>query len=426
MLSIVSILIVVAAYVSAYIVSIYALAMYIDPDDLKSLFPKLTRRRRELFERITDDPRVFVQIAAVYKSFALVLIAGSLYFLLAGVENGDVLQAHVRLVVALIVAWLLFVIVVEYLPRLSSRTVFGPRTLGAFWLVVLIYVLFSPLVNLYRRSLARSNVAHRVSEEDKEEIVERAIETLADHAGIGEAIVEDDEKEMIGQIFRLDQTTVREIMVPRIDMVAIEKSTNFSAIRELARRDGHSRYPVFDGTIDKILGLLYIKDIFNDMPQPGEVFEIAKYLRQPFLVPESKVIGELLTEFKSNKKHIAIVIDEYGGVAGLITLEDILEEIVGDIQDEHDIEEDAVVALGGAEYRVEGGVLLDKFLGEIGLEYEHDEFETVGGLMYDLFGSVPKAGQRVRWHNLDMEVLRLRGQRIVSVKVRVLPLSNLV
>lgn len=421
MIPLTSIVVIAAAYVSAYIVSVYALAMYIDPDDLKGLFPKLSRRRRELFEKITDDPRVFVQIAAVYKSFALVLIAGSLYFLLAGAENGDAIQAHVRLVIALVVAWFVFVIVVEYLPRLSSRTVFGPRTLGAFWLVVLIYVLFSPLVNLYRRSLARSSVASRVSEEDKEEIVERAIETLADHAGIGEAIVEEDEKEMIGQIFRLDQTTVREIMIPRIDMVAIERSSSFSSIRELAKRDGHSRYPVYDGTIDKVVGLLYLKDIFNTMPQPGEVFEIDKYLRPPFLVPESKIIGELLKEFKSNKRHIAIVIDEYGGVAGLITLEDILEEIVGDIQDEHDKEEAELVSLGGHEYRVEGGVLLDKFLGEIGLEYDHDEFETVGGLMYDLFGSVPKAGEHVRWHNLDMEVLRLRGQRIVSIKVRVLP-----
>ena len=417
-------LVIAAAYVSAYIVSVYATAMYIDSDELESLFPNLSRRRRQLFERITEDPRVFMQIAAVYKSFALAVVAGALYFMLDGSDPETALQAHLRFVVALVAGWFVFVIIVEYLPRLSSRTVFGPRTLGAFWLVVLIYIIFSPLVNLYRRSLARSSVADKVSEEDQEEIVERAIESLADHAGIGEALVEEDEKEMIGQIFRLDQTTVREIMVPRIDMIAIEKASSFAVIRELVRRDGHSRYPVYDGTIDKIAGLLYVKDIFNNMPLPGETFEIDRYLRPPFLIPESKIIGELLKEFKSNKRHIAIVIDEYGGVAGLITLEDVLEEIVGDIQDEHDLEEAEFVSVGPREYRVEGGMLLDKFLGEIGMEYDHAEFDTIGGLMYDLFGSVPKLGAKVRWHELEMEVLRLRGQRIVSVKVRILPSST--
>ena len=224
---------------------------------------------------------------------------------------------------------------------------------------------------------------------------------------------------MIGQIFLLDQTTVREIMVPRIDMVAIERSSSFTTIRELVKRDGHSRYPVYDGTIDKIIGLLYVKDMFNKMPQPGEVFTIEQYLRPTYLVPESKVIGELLKEFKSKKRHLAIVIDEYGGVAGLITLEDILEEIVGDIQDEHDIEEAELVTIGPREYRVSGSMLLEKLLSEIGLEYEHSEFDTVGGLIYDLFGSVPKGGARVRWNDLEFEVLRLHGQRIESVRVTV-------
>jgi magnesium and cobalt transporter len=421
MLSLVPILVIIGAYISAYVVSVYALAMYIDPEGLESLFPNLSRRRRRLFARMTEDPRVFVQISAVYKSFALVMITAAVFFLVD--QGAEALTAQHRLgfIGALLAVWLTFVIVVEYLPRLSSRTVFGPRTLGAFWLVALIYVFFSPLVNLYRRSLARSSVFHKVSEEDKEEIVERAIETLADHAGIGENLVEEEEKEMIGQIFRLDQTTVREIMVPRIDMVAIEKANSFAAIRELVKRDGHSRYPVYDGSIDKVIGLLYVKDIFNNMPQPGEVFAIEQYLRPPFLIPESKVIGELLKEFKSNRRHIAIVIDEYGGVAGLITLEDILEEIVGDIQDEHDTEEAELVTEGPKEYRVEGAMLLDKLLNEIGLEYDHAEFDTVGGLIYDLFGSVPKGGAKVRWHDLEFEVLRLRGQRIVSLRVRVLP-----
>jgi CBS domain containing-hemolysin-like protein len=419
MMSLLSMAVIAGAYLSAYVVSLYSLAMYIDPDEVAHLFPSLSRRRRVLFERMTEDPRVFVQIAAVYKSFALVMITAATFFLVDLNAEAFQVQHRVGFLGALLAAWLVFVVVVEYLPRRSSRTVIGPRMLGAFWLVVLIYVFFSPLVNLYRRSLARSSVTRKVSEEDKEEIVERAIESLADHAGIGESLVEEDEKEMIGQIFLLDQTTVREIMVPRIDVVAIEKNSSFTAIREMVKRDGHSRYPVYDGTIDKVIGLLYVKDMFNNMPQPGEVFAIDQYLRPPYLVPESKVIGELLKEFKSKKRHIAIVIDEYGGVAGLVTLEDILEEIVGDIQDEHDTEEAEFVATGPREYRVDGGMLLDKLLEEIGLEYDHAEYDTVGGLIYDLVGSVPKEGAKVKWQEIEFEILRLRGQRILSVRVLV-------
>lgn len=413
-----SFVVIACGYISAYIVSLYSLAMYIDPDEVENLFPNLSRRRRELFLKLIDDPRLFMQIAAVYKSFALVMISAATFYLVS--EGVAVFEVQHRLlyISGLLIAWLVYVVVVEYLPRRSSRTAIGPKMLGSLWLIVLIYIVFSPLVLLYRKSLARTSVASRVSEEDKEEIVERAIETLADHAGIGESLVEEEEKEMIGQIFRLDQTTVREIMIPRIDMVAIEKGTGFAAIRELVRRDGHSRYPVYDGTIDKIVGLLYVKDIFNRMPEPGEVFVIGDYLRTPHFVPESKVIGDLLTEFKATKRHIAIVIDEYGGVAGLITLEDILEEIVGDIQDEHDTEAADMVTTGPKEYVVDGGMLLDKLLEETGLEYDHADYDTVGGLIYDLVGSVPKEGTRVRWHELEFEILRLRGQRILSVRVR--------
>ncbi len=419
-----SLVVILCGYISAYIVSLYSLAMYIDPEEVENLFPNLSRRRRKLFLKLIDDPRLFVQIAAVYKSFSLIMISAAAFFLVGQSATGSDLSHRVAYLAALILVWLSYVVVVEYLPRRSSRTAIGPAMLGSLWLIVVIYVVFSPLVNLYRRSLARSPLSRQVSEEDKEEIVERAIETLADHAGIGESLVEEDEKEMIGQIFRLDQTTVREIMVPRIDMIAIEKSTSFATIRELVKRDGHSRYPIYDVTIDKITGLLYVKDIFNNMPQPGEEFVIDRYLRPPYFVPESKVIGELLTEFKANKRHIAIVIDEYGGVAGLITLEDILEEIVGDIQDEHDTEEADLVTTGPKEYKVDGGMLLDKLLEEAGLEYDHADYDTIGGLIYDLVGSVPKEGTRVQWHDLEFEILKLRGQRILSVRARVLTLPR--
>jgi magnesium and cobalt transporter len=279
-------------------------------------------------------------------------------------------------------------------------------------------VIFLPVVQLYRLALKRSGESSPVTEEEKEEIVERAIETLAEEAGIGEAIVEGDEKEMIGQIFQLDQTVAREIMVPRIDIMAIEKSMSFKDIRALILRDGHSRYPVYEGTIDTIVGLIYVKDLFNRMPEPGEEFVLTRYLRKPYFVPESKVIGELLTEFKAKHLHIAIVVDEYGGVAGLVTLEDIIEEIFGEIQDEHDLEEAEFSELPDGRYRVSASMMMEKLQDLFDTDFEQEDYDTVGGLIYDLVGSVPTEGQKIKWNQLELEVEKVEGQRILYVQVR--------
>jgi CBS domain containing-hemolysin-like protein len=289
-------------------------------------------------------------------------------------------------------------------------------------MVTTIYVLFLPALILYRNALKRQKPEDQPTEDEKEEIVERAIETLAEEAGIAETLVEEDEKKMIGQIFQLDQTVVREIMVPRIDMCGIDKTLSFREIQTLVKGDRYSRFPVFEDTIDHVLGILYVKDLFNDLPQPGEVFQIERYLRKPYFIPESKVIGDLLREFKQTKTHIAIVIDEYGGVSGMVTLEDILEEIVGEIQDEHDTDESPIVEMSDGRYMVDAGISLELLQESLGTDYETGDYDTVGGLLYHLAGTVPKQGTVITWHEVDFEVVRTDGQRIK--KVRVAPRSS--
>jgi CBS domain containing-hemolysin-like protein len=322
------------------------------------------------------------------------------------------------LAAALVVHWLVYMVTVEYLPRRSSRTAIKQGMLRHLWVVMLVWYVFFPVVQAYRKVLMRKSKRADVTEEEKDEIVERAIETLAEQAGIGDTIVEEDEKAMIGQIFRLDQTIVREIMVPRIDIVGIEKSMSFTGIRKLVLEDGHSRYPVYDDTIDRVIGMLYVKDIFGRMPEPGEKFVIRRYLRKPYFVPETKVIGELLAEFKTRRLHIAVVVDEYGGVAGLVTLEDIIEEIFGEIQDEHDWEEADFEKLTDGQYRANASLLVEKLQDYLDTDYEQGDYDTVGGLIYDLVGSVPREGQRIRWHDIEFEIDKVEGQRIISVKVR--------
>ncbi|MCP4685367.1 MAG: HlyC/CorC family transporter [bacterium] len=406
---------IILGFFSAYVVSLYALAVYIDPDEVGKLLPRMSRRRRSLILKVAGDPRAFLQVAAVYRSFALIAITASSLIVMTDLIPEAYLYKTCPIGLAAI--WLLYVVLVEYLPRRSSRKAINRRMIRYLWLITAIYVVFFPVVRVYRNALQRIHHDDRVTEEEKEEIVERAIETLAEQAGIGEAIVEEDEKEMIGQIFLLDQTQVREIMAPRIDITAIDKATGYAAIAALVREHGYSRYPVYEGTIDKTVGILYVKDLFSNMPKPGEEFVIADYLRKPFFVPESKVIGDLLREFRGRKLHIAIVVDEYGGVAGLVTLEDILEEIVGEIRDEHDFEEDEIRRLSDGRYVVDASMRVEKLQDSLSIDYDQEEYDTVGGLIYDLVGSVPGRGDHVKWHDIDFEIIEVDGQRIKTVKV---------
>jgi len=418
MLELLMVLVIVIFFLTGYIVSLYSLAVYIDPDEVATLFPNVSRSRREFLKKLADKPRAFMQIATIYKSLVLVVTTLILICLLNQIVASANLSPLWVYPVGLVLLWMVYIISIEYLPRLSSLRAVNLKMIRYIWFISFLYVLFSPLVSLYTRSLKGAAPDKQVTEEEKEEIVERAIETLAEEAGIGEAIVEDDEKEMIGQIFLLDQTVVREIMIPRIDIVGVKNDMSFRDIRELVKNDGHSRYPVYDGSIDKVIGIIYVKDLFNNMPEPGEVFDIKKYLRKPYFVPQTKIIGQLLREFKTKQLHIAIVVDEYGGVEGLVTLEDIIEEIFGEIQDEHDLEKADLIKLPDGNYLVNASLLVEKLQDYLETDYEQGDYDTVGGLIYDLVGSVPKERQKIPWHDLEFEIDKIEGQRILYVKVK--------
>ena len=398
-----------------HILSLYSSIVYINPDRMEHETPRLSGFRQRHLAEILKNPRITLQMTILCKSFLLVLIS-----LLAVLAANDLVlkygfRADIGYPIAFFVAWVLYLIFIEILPRrrvLRLRDRYVIRFLSLF---VMTYVLFRPVIVLYGRTFARDETSP-IPEEQKEDIIERAIETLAEQAGVSEPIVEADEKEMIGQIFQLDVTEVREIMVPRIDIKGIDKNSSVEEIRKLTKEYGFSRYPIYDESLDSIIGILHIKDLFTGFCREKGPLEIGAYLRKPFFVSEKKKISDLLAEFKANRAHIAIVIDEYGGTAGLVTLEDILEEIFGEIQDEHDFEEALFQRLSDNSLRIDASVSVEKMLEELNLEYENGEFETVGGLIYDLVGSVPAVNTTLRWKDILFEVERVEGQRIISVK----------
>ena len=405
-------------YFSSYIISLYALAVYIDPDDIEILLPASSKYRKKFLLKMSGDPRAFLQISEIFKSFVLILI--TIFTVLLGEDfalknNFNIIPINIA---SLFVVWILFIICVEIIPRYSSRKAINSGMVKHLWIIYPIYLIFYPVVRLFRKIIDKTGSSEQVSEEEKEDIVERAIETVAEHAGIGETIVDEEEKEMINNIFLLDQTIAREIMIPRMDIIAFESLMSFKDIKSIIKKDGHSRYPVYEKEIDKILGLVYVKDFFNDPPEAGEKFNLLKYIRKPFIVPESKIIGELLKEFKYKHQHIAIVVDEYGGTSGVVTLEDIIEEIFGEIQDEHDSEEDDIIRLKNNRFKVNATLLIETLQDFLDTEYDQENYDTVGGLIYDLVGSVPDEGQKVKWHDIEFEITKVEGQRIITVIVR--------
>jgi len=255
----------------------------------------------------------------------------------------------------------------------------------------------------------------------KEEIVERAIESLADSAGIDEPLLEEDERQMIENIFDLGDTEVLEVMVPRVDMVAIEIGTSLPEIQKAAAESGFSRFPIYREDMDDICGIVYLKDIFPDISGSPADIDLMKHVHPPYYVPESKKLDSLLKEFRSRHVHIAIVVDEFGGTAGLVTLEDLIESIVGDIQDEHDTEEAELVKVADNIYLVDANMSMEELSEELDLALPDKEFETVGGYIYDLVGSLPKVGQKIETEKLDLVVERIKGQRIEKVRLFIKP-----
>lgn len=226
-----------------------------------------------------------------------------------------------------------------------------------------------------------------------------------------------DEQELMESVFEFGDTRVHEIMVPRIDMVAVNIHMPAREAIDVIVEAGHSRVPVFDDTIDKIVGVIHAKDLLKRM-LVTEDFSLSEMTRDVYFVPESKKIDELLTEFKKRKVHLAIAVDEYGGTAGLITLEDILEELVGDIQDEFDMEEEPIRQIDDDTLLCSSRLRLDDLHEKLGLELPEEHADTLGGFLYVSIGRVPRVGEKISYNGLEFEVHSVEGQRIDKVMVR--------
>ncbi len=237
-------------------------------------------------------------------------------------------------------------------------------------------------------------------------------------AGEGEGIVNEEESEMIRSIFTLRSTVVREVMVPRTDMTCIAINTDVNDLLKTILDCGHSRIPVYENTIDNIVGLLYAKDLLKHWGADDDQIKLRQIMRVPYFIPETKNIEQLLQEFKSKHVHLAIVIDEYGGTSGLITIEDLIEQIVGDIQDEHDREEELYSVNPDGSITADARMPIEDLEQYFSVEIERDKFDTVGGLIFHLSGKISVKGDQLNTDELDITVLDADERRIKKVNIR--------
>ncbi|MCC6477379.1 HlyC/CorC family transporter [bacterium] len=315
-----------------------------------------------------------------------------------------------------IVVTLVLLITGEILPKFAairnplkwSLGIAGPLTYISklLWPIT---VIITPIAD----SLARAFGVERRKLWISEEEIKTLLEVGEEHGAL-----EKNERDMIHSIFELGEITVREIMVPRTDMIALEVQTPLSKVLETVRKCGHSRFPVYDEKIDNVIGILHAKDLMTFYPFKEEV-DLKKIIRTAHFVPEAKTIDELLKQLQEQRVHMSIAVDEYGGTAGLVTLEDIIEEIVGEIQDEHDAERTLWTRIDEQTVVIEAKVdveTVNDVLGEDVIPID-DDFDTLGGFLLAELGDFPEAHKRIEYHNYDFVVEEIRHHRLGRVRI---------
>jgi putative hemolysin len=378
--------------------------------------------------RLIDDPGRFLAVSQLgltligffASAFAAISLVDGLAALLVGFGVAEASADSAALIVVTIILALFTIVFAELIPKAIALGAPERFALALSRPIDLLARLLGPIVTVLNgitRWVARSmgvelNQDAAISADELRLIVERGGE---------QGVLEAEEEQMINAVIELGDRRVHEVMVPRVAIAALPSDANLDQAVDLVVDVGHSRIPIYHDSIDEIVGILYAKDLLPYLkPDAGPRPALRKLLRPPVLVPESMTVDDLLHEFQRRKVHIAIVLDEYGGTAGLVTIEDLLEEIVGEIQDEYDVEEPIVERLSDHEARVDGRADVDELLELFDLDLkldDADEYDTVGGLMYHRIGGVPSPGDRVDVDGLQLTVETTDGRRVGKVLV---------
>jgi putative hemolysin len=309
----------------------------------------------------------------------------------------------------------------EITPKIISKAYSTRLAVPAMRFVWLSYYLFFPITFLYVKAARmgfratgqdmETNGGHKVTEADIEFMV---------NLGSKEGSLGSDIGRMFRSVFEFSETTIREVMVPRVSMVAVEASSSYEELIDLLVACGHSRLPVYEENVDHIVGMFYAKDLLKFLLQGGEPaqFKVTDFMRAPVFVPTSKKVDDLFTEFQSRRIHIAVAVDEFGGTAGVVTLEDIIEEFFGEIQDEFDVEEPMLRILDDGRAIVDARINLDELEEQLGLGFPEEHlYESLGGFVSEQAGRVPQPGEELFYNGFRLTILESEPTHVVRVEI---------
>jgi putative hemolysin len=372
------------------------------------------RRRGQLAETLLTEPARLLSTLMVTKVLASSAVIVGVTFLADHYGNGQWLGWWLAGGIALI-------LVVQILSRAWVVGREERVTVALASLVRVLAIVLSPITALLRR--IGGGAVRKGAAPESVFLSEDGLRFLL-NVSDEQAVIEDEEKEMIASIFEFSDKLVREVMVPRMDMAAVSSDISMLEALEVILKAGHSRIPIYRDSIDNVQGVLYAKDLLKYLRDGRTDTPIGKIARPAYFIPESKKVDELLQELQKRKVHMAVVVDEYGGTAGLVTIEDLLEEIVGEIQDEYDAEEPTVEAVNTYEYLFDARVPIDEVNKLLGVELPDEGGDTLGGFIYSQLGKVPALGDRVEYQNVTIEVLSVNGRRIKQVRAILTPPSD--
>lgn len=360
---------------------------------------------------LKDAPKFLLSLMLI-KSIGWLMAGAAVFSLILGLP-----QVDMTALAGLLAVW----VVLAIIQILGRALVMRDAEKAALYLAPAVQVLSAILLPI-SYGLRKLGAAVRGPEASEESIFlsEDGLRFLI-NMGDGEGIIEDDEKQMIASIFEMGETVVREIMSPRIDIIALAVDTPLAEALDVIIRAGHSRIPVFEDNADRIVGFLYAKDLLKCYRDKQTDVLIRAILRPAYFVPESKKVDELFHEMQTRRVHIAIVVDEYGGTAGLVTIEDLLEEIVGEIQDEYDKEPVPYQKIARDTYVFNARLDVDSVTDLLGVDLPYADVDTLGGFIFAELGHVPETGETVTYAGWRFTVLSVESRRIRQVRAEPSP-----
>jgi CBS domain containing-hemolysin-like protein len=366
-----------------------------------------------VIERLHRDPNAYLSTILIVNTVAIIVASSTATLLALHLYHERVAEWLVSLVLSLVV-----LVACEITPKTlalqrAEKVALRMARLVAWATLIMrpvVFVLTAVTRLILRIMGGKAQVRGPfVTEEELKMLVS---------VGEEEGVLEEEEREMIHGIFEMGDMRVREVMVPRTDLVAIEVNEPVEKAVDLVTKHGHTRIPVYEGNPDHIVGVLYAKDLLRAVVR-GEQKSLREIARKPYFTPESNKVQDVLRDLRKNRVHMAIVVDEYGGTAGAVTIEDILEEIVGPIQDEYDIgEEDEIQFISPNEVILDGRVSVDDVNELLKLEIAGDDFDTIGGYVLNQLGATPKVGATLKLGNAELRVEAVQGTRIKKVRIR--------